>query len=241
VFAGVESVPRRSRFWLKLKLVVRSNRLQIQELTMSLLRQRMLEDMQLRNFSAGTQRSYIHYVAEYASYYGISPDRLGLDDVRNYQLYLLEQRQLSPQSINCFVAAAKFLYTVTLEMPWSDQQFSRLKVPEAAPVVLSRSVDSIAISVTLQFFNQVRSCFRSRVKVRKVLLRTSTSGLPMGGKIQTVTFFLCTSMPQQRRYFLDSIERCSSSIAERRTPGKRVNDFPTRVHPRSGDNSCWFQ
>ncbi len=97
----------------------------------------MLEDMQLRNFSAGTQRSYIHYLADYASYYDTSPERLGLDDIRNYRLYLLEQRQLAAPSINCFVAAAKFLYTVTLDMPWSDRQFPRLKVPEKLPEVLS--------------------------------------------------------------------------------------------------------
>src|SRR5213082_481660 len=61
-------------------------------------------------------------------------------------------------------------------------------------------VDSIATSVTLQFFNHVRSCLRSRVKVGKFRLRTPVSGLPTGGNTQTVTLFLCTSMPQQRRY-----------------------------------------
>ena len=104
---------------------------------MTPLRQRMLQDMQLRNFSAGTQRSYIHYIAGFATHYGLSPDRLGLDDVRNYQLHLIQQKRLSPQSINCFVAAAKFLYTVTLDMPWSDEGFPRLKVPEKLPFVLS--------------------------------------------------------------------------------------------------------
>ena len=104
---------------------------------MSPLRQRMLEDMRLRNYSAGTQRSYIHYIADFAKHYGVSPDRLGLDDIRTYQLYLVERRQLSPQSVNAFVSAAKFLYTVTLEMPWSDGQFARVRVPETLPVVLS--------------------------------------------------------------------------------------------------------
>ena len=52
---------------------------------MSLLRKRMFEDMGLRNLSAPTQRSYIHYVFEYAKYYGISPEKLGLDDIRNCQ------------------------------------------------------------------------------------------------------------------------------------------------------------
>lgn len=104
---------------------------------MSPLRQRMLEDMQLRNFSAETQRAYIHYVAGYALHYNQSPEHLGLDDIRSYQIYLSEQRQLSPQSINCFVSAAKFLYTVTLEMPWSNAHFIRMKVPERLPVILS--------------------------------------------------------------------------------------------------------
>lgn len=115
---------------------------------MNPLRQRMLDDMTLRNFSAGTQRSYIHYVTGYANHYWMSPDRLGLDDIRSYQLHLIEQRQLSPQSINCFVAAVKFLYTVTLEMPWTNQQFARLKVPEKLPVVLS------AAEVT-EFFSHI--------------------------------------------------------------------------------------
>lgn len=104
---------------------------------MTPLRQRMIEDMQLRNFSAQTQRNYIHYVAEFAKHFEASPERLGLDDIRAYQLHLMQRRQLSPSSINCFVAAAKFLYTVTLEMPWSDKQFVRMKVPERLPVVLS--------------------------------------------------------------------------------------------------------
>jgi len=87
---------------------------------MSPLRRRMIEDMRLRNFSASTQRSYVHYVAEFARHYNTSPEHLGLDDIRNYQLYLTEQRQLSPASINTFVSAVQFLYTVTLEMPWGS-------------------------------------------------------------------------------------------------------------------------
>ena len=83
---------------------------------MAPLRQRMLDDMRLRNFSAETQRSYIHDVAGFASYLQRSPGLLGLDEIRLYRLYLLDERKRSPQSANCFVAAAKFLYTVTLEM-----------------------------------------------------------------------------------------------------------------------------
>ena len=54
---------------------------------MTPLRQRMLEDMRLRNRSAQTQRNYIHYVAEFASYFNPNPERLGLDEIRAYQLH----------------------------------------------------------------------------------------------------------------------------------------------------------
>ena len=104
---------------------------------MTPLRQRMLEDMRLPNLSAETQRSYIHYIAGFASHFQVSPEKLGLDDIRSYQLFLVEQRQLAPETINGFLAAAHFLYTVTLDMPWSKAQFPRMKVPRKLPEILS--------------------------------------------------------------------------------------------------------
>ena len=73
---------------------------------------------------------------------------MGLDDIRNYQLHLIDKRQLSPNSINCFLSAVQFLYTVTLDMPWSKQQFGRMKVPEKLPVVLSEEE-------VLEFFRHI--------------------------------------------------------------------------------------
>ena len=105
---------------------------------MTPLRRRMIEDMLVRNFSPNTQRSYVHYVAEFARHYHCSPEHLSLEHVRAYQVYMAEQRQLSPASINTFVSAAQFLYTVTLEMPWGADRFVRMKVPETLPVILSR-------------------------------------------------------------------------------------------------------
>jgi site-specific recombinase XerD len=99
----------------------------------------MIEDMRLRNFSPSTERSYIHYVTDFARHFNTSPELLGLDDIRSYQLYLTEKRQLSPSSINTFVSAVQFLYTVTLEMPWGNNRFVRMKVPEKLPAVLSQA------------------------------------------------------------------------------------------------------
>ena len=106
---------------------------------MSALRRRMIEDMRPRNCSACTQRSYVHYVVDFARHFNTSRGNPGLDDIRNYHLYLTERRQLSASSINTFVSAVQFLYTVTLEMPWGSDRFVRMKVPEEMPVVLSQA------------------------------------------------------------------------------------------------------
>jgi integrase/recombinase XerD len=84
---------------------------------MTPLRQRFIEDMQLRNFAPGTQRSCVHHIAEFARYFGRSPEHLDLEAVRLYQLFLLRERALSTSSINTFTSAISFLYLITLEMP----------------------------------------------------------------------------------------------------------------------------
>ena len=65
---------------------------------MTALRQRMLEDMQVRNLSPHTQRAYIENVARFARHFGRSPAALGPDEIRTYQLYLIRERQLAPRS-----------------------------------------------------------------------------------------------------------------------------------------------
>jgi site-specific recombinase XerD len=104
---------------------------------MTPLRQRFIEDMQLRGLAPTTQRSYIHYVADYAKFYNTSPEKLDLEAVRQYELYLLNERKLSPESINAFVAAVQFLYLDTLEMPWGKECFPRVRRAHKLPVVLS--------------------------------------------------------------------------------------------------------
>ena len=104
---------------------------------MTPLRQRLIEDMQLRNFAAVTQRNYVYHIVELARFYRTSPDQLSLDEIREYQLYLINVRRYSAEHVNQFVSAAKFFYTVTLETPWPEKALVRQKVPEKLPVVLS--------------------------------------------------------------------------------------------------------
>ena len=132
---------------------------------MTPLRQRFIEDMQLRGLAPTTQRSYLHYVVEYAKFYHTSPEHLDLEAVRHYQLYLSQERRHSPQSINTFVSAVQFLYLTTLEMPWEKHHFPRARVPETLPVVLSP--DEVQT-----FFRHVEG-----VKNRAVLLTCYGAGL----------------------------------------------------------------
>jgi Phage integrase, N-terminal SAM-like domain len=80
---------------------------------MSPLRRRMIEDMTIRNLSPATQQSYVHAVSKFSRFFGHSPDRLGLEDVRAYQVHLIS-KGVSWASLNQVVCALRFFYGVTL-------------------------------------------------------------------------------------------------------------------------------
>ena len=67
---------------------------------MTSLRQRMTEDMQVRNLSPHTQTSYVQQVSLFARHFGRSPEELGPEDIRAYQVYLTNERKLAPASIS---------------------------------------------------------------------------------------------------------------------------------------------
>jgi integrase/recombinase XerD len=79
------------------------------------LRKMMLEELQRRNYSAVTTRNYLRVVAEFAKYFGKSPDKLGLNELRTYQAYLLRERKLTPGTVVNQVAALRFFFVKTLK------------------------------------------------------------------------------------------------------------------------------
>ena len=106
---------------------------------MTSLRQRMLEDMQVRQLSPCTQQTYVETVARFARHFGRSPARLGPEEIRAYQVYLTNERQLAPSSLVVAVSALRFLYRVTLRKRWVfDDVVPVPKKPRSLPVVLSR-------------------------------------------------------------------------------------------------------
>ena len=85
---------------------------------MTPLRRRMTEDMQVRNFSPHTQNSYVQQVSLFARHFNKSPEVLGPEEIRSYQVYLTNEKKLAPSSILIAVSALRFLYKVTLHRDW---------------------------------------------------------------------------------------------------------------------------
>lgn len=105
---------------------------------MTRLRNRMIEDMQVRNFSINTQKSYTYQIAQFARYFKKSPEVLSRDDIRTYQVYLTNEKKLTPQSVGIAVSAMRFLYTVTLQRDWNIEDIIPApRMPKTLPVVLS--------------------------------------------------------------------------------------------------------
>ncbi len=105
---------------------------------MTPLRQRFLHDLQLRNYSPRTLETYLSHVVRFARHFGRSPEQLGAEDVRLYQLYLLQQRHASWSVFNQAVCALRFLYRVTLRAPFDVTMIPYGKKPKTLPAVLSR-------------------------------------------------------------------------------------------------------
>ena len=105
---------------------------------MTSLRQRMTEDMQVRNLALNTQTSYVQQVSLFARHFDKSPEQLGPEDIRAYQVYLTNEKKLAPGSVLIAVAALRFLYKVSLKKDWSfEDVIPAPKKPQKLPVVLS--------------------------------------------------------------------------------------------------------
>jgi len=105
---------------------------------MTPLRQRMTEDLQVRNLARNTQTSYLQQVSLFARHFNKSPELLGPEDIRTYQVYLTNEKKLAPGSIIIAVSALRFLYKVSLHKNWSFQDLIPApKQPQKLPVVLS--------------------------------------------------------------------------------------------------------
>lgn len=103
---------------------------------MTPLRERLIADLQIRNYSPRTVECYVRHVASFAKHFGRSPDQLGPEEVRAYQVFLVQEKKASWSRFNQAVCALRFLYRTTLARDWPVAMLPFAKVPKKLPTVL---------------------------------------------------------------------------------------------------------
>lgn len=98
----------------------------------------MLEDLQIRQYSPTTMRLYLSSVAEFAKHFRKSPDQLGPEHIRQYQLFLIQEKQAGQSTCIQFVSAARFLYTHTLHRKIEIERIPFPRRQRKLPLILSR-------------------------------------------------------------------------------------------------------
>ena len=105
---------------------------------MTHLRKMMLEELQRRNYAQSTVEAYISALREFARYFKRPPDQLGPDHVRQFQLHLLRDRNLAPNTVKQRMAAVQFFFLRTLKRAYLREDFPYPKIPRRLPVILSQ-------------------------------------------------------------------------------------------------------
>jgi integrase/recombinase XerD len=139
---------------------------------MSRLREKMIRDMELRNFSPNTQRGYINSVAGLAKHYRRSPDVIGPEEIQDYVIYLLNIRRIAVGSCQTVITGLRFFYTVTLEQDESRVPIPKMKNSRRLPEILSG--------------NELERMFAAlrNVKHRVLLMTTYAAGLRVSEVVQ---------------------------------------------------------
>lgn len=139
---------------------------------MGILRERMAQDLRLRNYSPKTIKAYLFTVQQFAVHFRRSPRQLGEVELRQYLDYLLTEKQLAFSSVNIAYHALRFCYETTLQQEWNIGRLPRPRQAKQLPVVLSPQ----EVEMTLA---QVRS-----PKQRAILTVMYSAGLRVGEAVQ---------------------------------------------------------
>ena len=134
------------------------------------LRQRMIEDMNLRKLAPKTQDAYIRAVKKLGDYLGHSPHTATKEDVRNFQLFLIGQGT-SRITINATVTALRFLFEVTLDRQGVVDKLKTVPVPRKLPIILSREEVSrlLTATVSLKYKAAFSIAYGAGLRISEVL------------------------------------------------------------------------
>ncbi len=150
---------------------------------MTELRRRMLEELQLRNYSPNTVEVYIRCVANFAQYFRVSPDRLGPEHIRQYQLFLVQRKKVSWAVFNQTVCALRFFYHHTLHRDWMIEHIPYPRHEQKLPVVLSPAEVAAVFEAT------------RNLKHRTILMTIYAAGL----RVSELTNLRVTDIDSQRQ------------------------------------------
>ena len=104
---------------------------------MTQLRQKMLEELQRRNYSHRTAKTYVRIVRDFAEYFHQPPDKLGPEQIRRYQAHLLQAKKLAPATVSQYVSALRILFVKTLRRHFLAEYIRFPKSRKRLPTVLS--------------------------------------------------------------------------------------------------------
>jgi integrase/recombinase XerD len=119
------------------------------------LRQIMLEELERRNYAPGTIRAYIHTVEHFAQHFRCSPDKLGLDHIRQYQAAMFRTWKLAPNTVTQRLAALRFLYIQVLKRGWSASETPYPKKVLHLPEILTQAEVARLIDATETPFQRI--------------------------------------------------------------------------------------
>jgi site-specific recombinase XerD len=142
----------------------------------------MTDDLRLRNRSLRTINTYIACVAHFARHFGKSPELLGPEEIRQYQVYLVEQRRVSWSYFNQAVCALRFLYRHTLGRDWAVAHIPFPRQPRKLPIVLSQAE-------VIRFLEAIK-----KIKFRAILMTAYATGL----RLSEVTHLRVSDIDSQR-------------------------------------------
>jgi site-specific recombinase XerD len=155
----------------------------------------MLEELQRRNYSHRTAKTYVRIVREFATYFHQPPDKLGPEQIRQYQAHLFQSKKLAPATVSQYVSALRFLFIKTLHRHFLAEYIPFPKAHKRLPTVLSpeevtRLIDSARNlyhrTLLMTLYSTATHLSRQLARYRVLLARFTKQAVSHGVPRQSV-------------------------------------------------------